>query len=296
MMRRDPLNPDFYRPRNYYVMGRKISATRLATIVSNPVPDILKPAYQFGGMSRTQLAKETVDRCLRAFQSVSDLLKRFSTSVLKTNMEAILNGGGSESLTARAALWSQTADNRGLMMLDMTTEDFLNVAVPLNTLDHLQAQAQEHICSIVRIPLVKYTGITPSGLNASSDGEIRVYYDSVKEAQENILRKPLKWVTDIIQLSEFGDIDEALAFTFKPLWQTSEAERATIAKTNADTDAVYASVGAISNEDIRTRLAGDEGSRYHGLEGEAPEPPEDDQESEPDVHGDPAEALTSGEK
>lgn len=290
---KDPLSPDFYRPRNWYVMGRKISATRLITIVSSPVPDILKPAYQFGGLSKTQMAKETVERCIRTFRSVSDLIRRFSQSVLKTNMSSALNAGSGDVEMARAQLFAQVSENRDLMMLDFETEEYLNVAAPLGTLDALQAQAQEHVCSISRIPLVKYTGITPSGLNASSDGEIRVYYDSIHEAQEDILRSPLKWLTDIVQLSEFGDIDDEITFNFKPLWQTSEAERATIAKTNADTDAVYVTTGALGPEDVRAKLAGDEGSRYHGLEGEAPGPPEDGGEGEePDDTGDPAEALT----
>ena len=45
------------------------------------------------------------------------------------------------------------------------------------------AQSQEQISSVSRIPLVKWTGISPSGLNASSEGEIRVYYDLIHSEQ-----------------------------------------------------------------------------------------------------------------
>jgi Protein of unknown function (DUF1073) len=53
----------------------------------------------------------------------------------------------------------------------------------LQDLDWLLAQSQEQISSVSRIPLVKWTGISPSGLNASSEGEIRVYYDLIHSEQ-----------------------------------------------------------------------------------------------------------------
>ncbi|WP_241502645.1 anti-CBASS protein Acb1 family protein [Bombella intestini] len=36
--------------------------------------------------------------------------------------------------------------------------------------------------------LVKLFGITPNGLNASSEGEIRVFYDEIAAFQENNLQ------------------------------------------------------------------------------------------------------------
>lgn len=75
------------------------------------------------------------------------------------------------------------------------------------------------------IPLVKLLGITPNGLNASSDGEIRVFYDSIHAMQENLFRVPLKTVLDVIQLNEFGEIDPDIDFEFLPLYELTEAEK-----------------------------------------------------------------------
>ena len=44
------------------------------------------------------------------------------------------------------------------------------------------------MCSVSGQPLVKFTGITPNGLNASSDGEIRVFYDDIHAEQEAVFR------------------------------------------------------------------------------------------------------------
>lgn len=162
----DPLRPDFYKPQTWFVMGRLIHASRLLTIVSRPVPDLLKPAYNFGGLALSQMLKPYVDNWLRTRQSVSDLIQSFTVFVLETNMQAFLQGGDSPTMAMRAEFFTNVRRNLGLMMTDKDTEAFQNVSAPLGGLDHLQAQAQEHMASVSGVPLVKLTGITPSGLNA----------------------------------------------------------------------------------------------------------------------------------
>lgn len=45
----NPLDPTWYKPQIWIVMGKSIHATRLLTLVSREVPDILKvPAFDFG--------------------------------------------------------------------------------------------------------------------------------------------------------------------------------------------------------------------------------------------------------
>src|SRR5262249_37704416 len=147
----NPLAEDFYRPRSWYVMNREVHASRLLTFVSRPLPDLLKPAYAFGGLSLSQIAKPYVDNWLRTRQSVSDLLHSFSTMVLKTNLAAVLDAGGAEQMLRRAVLFNQARDNRNLMMIDHDTEDFANVSAPLGSLDRLQAQSQEHMAAVTGI-------------------------------------------------------------------------------------------------------------------------------------------------
>ncbi|MCI3161933.1 anti-CBASS protein Acb1 family protein, partial [Klebsiella pneumoniae] len=85
--------------------------------------------------------------------------------VLKTQMGNTL-GVADASVMDRAELFNDIRDNRGLMILNKETEEFANVAAPLSGLEALQAQAQEHMAAIPGIPLVKFFGLQPAGLNA----------------------------------------------------------------------------------------------------------------------------------
>ena len=262
----EPLKHDFFRPQNWFVMGKEVHDTRLLTFVSRPVPDLLKPAYAFGGLSLTQMCKPYVDNWLRTRQSVSDLISNFSTVALKTNMSSILSGGGSEMLFKRAQLFNQTRDNRGLMILDKESEDFFNVAVPLGGLDKLQAQAQEHMSAVTGIPLIVLLGITPTGLNTSTDGELETFYGWIEAQQEALYTPLLSKLINIIQLSLYGEIDPSIGFKYEPLWTLNESELATARKTEADTDIELIGAGVITPQEARVRLASQEDSPYSALD------------------------------
>lgn len=276
----DPTLPSFYKPTAWFVMGRRVHASRLLTFISREVPDMLKPAYNFGGLSLSQLMEPYVFQWLRTRNSVSDLIYNFSIIVLKTDMAAVLaDKGGAAGAKAglgffdRLKLFTQTRSNQALMTIDKNREELEQIAVPLSGLEKLQAQAQEHMAAPSHIPLVKLTGITPDGLNASSEGEIQVWYDWIRSYQIAFYAKHLKHVLDVIQLHLFGSIDDSIGFEFKPLSSPTVKELSEIRKANAETDGSYIDKGVISAEEVRERVSSDPQSGYDNLTGPAPTPP-----------------------
>ncbi|MGS0963723.1 anti-CBASS protein Acb1 family protein, partial [Salmonella enterica] len=198
--------------------------------------------------------------------SVGDMLHSFSLSGIMTDMGQMLTGKKDPNYAKRAELFNRTRDNRGLLMLDKQKEEFFQFNTPLNGLDTLQAQAQEHMFFVSAIPSVKFAGLSPTGLNASSEGEIRVFYDTIAALATRLLKKPLKKVLDIIQLSEFGDIDPDITFEFEPLHELTREQLANIRKTEAETDQIYESAGAVTNNEVRERLATAPDSPYSGID------------------------------
>lgn len=271
----DPTAPDFYKPRVWFMLGKEIHASRLLTVITRPLPDILKPAYNFSGMSLSQLAEPYVNNWLRTRQAVSDLINNFSITILATAMDQVLQGDADGTdVFKRAELFTMTRANQGLMLLDKEREEVLQVNTPLSGLHELQAQAQEHMCSATRIPAMILTGISPSGLNASSEGEIRVFYDWIKAQQEAHFSPILDDMIAIIMLHLWGEIDDSITWHWRPLWQTSELERADIRVKEAQAADIYVNMGALSPEDVRTKLARDSDSGWEGIDELAlPEPP-----------------------
>lgn len=263
----DPTAPSFYRPSKWFMLSQIVHATRMITVITRPVPDILKPAYNFAGMSLSQLAEPYVDNWLRTRQSVSDLINNFSITTLATSMDGVLQGtDNGDSLLKRAELFTATRSNRGLMLLDKEREELQQTNTPLSGLHELQAQSQEQMCSVSRTPAVILTGISPSGLNASSEGEIKVFYDWIAAQQNAFWREPLETLLKVVQLSLFEEIDPDIGFEFVPLYQMTPKEEAEIRKSNADTASIYINAGVIDPSEERERLARDPDSGYLGLD------------------------------
>lgn len=272
----DPAAPDFYRPSKWYVMGSPVHADRLLTFIARPVPDILKPSYNFGGLSLTQLVQPYVVRWLKTVDSVNRLISNFSMIYLKTDMEGTLAGGNSEAnsaLMARLRVFSALRDNRGVVAIDKDTEEFEQIAVPLSGLAELQAQAQEHMAAPTHIPLVYLTGITPSGLNASSDGEIKVFQNWIAAEQENFFEGNLRVVFELVQLHLWGEVDDSISFEWIALDAPTTKELGEIRKADADAGTSYVTAGVISPDEERERLRTDPDSGYTHLTGKAPAPP-----------------------
>ena len=266
----NPLAVDYYKPSKWFVMSQAVHSSRLLMFISREVPDLLKAAYNFGGLSLSQLAKPYVDNWLRTRKSVGDMVHSYSLTGVKTDMATVLQGGDADALIDRAEMFNNLRDNRGLMMINAGEpnaggEEFFQFNTPLSGLDKLQAQAQEQMASVSSIPLVKLLGITPSGLNASSDGEIRVFYDYIHSMQEHMFTKNLKIVFELIMLHLWGEIDDDISFKFESLWAMDEKEKAQIRKTDADTDAVLIGAGVISPMESRQRVAADPDSGYSSI-------------------------------
>jgi len=266
-----PLRQDYYEPSAWWVYGNRVDASRMLTFVSRPLPDLLKPIYNFSGMSLSQLAQPYVDYWISTRNSVGRLLHNFSCSVLKTDLDSVLQGEGYDEFLKRARMFNAFRDNQGLMVLDNETESFEKHETSLSGLDKLQAQAQEHMAAVAKCPLSILLGITPTGLNTTAEGDITIYNNHVNNMQESIFRQNLEHLTKVVMLSLFEEIYDDITFDFVDLVSQTEKEKALMRKSDGETDQVYVTIGAISPEEVRGKIAADPDSGYDDLNVDKPE-------------------------
>ena len=279
----DATADDYYVPETWNVLGTEVHKSRLKQIISYEVPDIIKPAYNFGGISLQQLIESYVDRWLKTVGGINRLINNCSLAYLKTDMSSVLSGGTDSDIRKRMKLARQYGDNMGMFLVDKDKEELGQVQVSLAGFSELQAQAQEHMAAPTHLPLVVLTGITPSGLNASSEGEIEIFHDWIHSQQEDVFLDTLQWVFQIIQLHLFGHIDEDILFDFVPLKQLTGEALARVKKTQAEMDVAYMDGGVVDAQEVRERVARDPDSGYTGLDvSKKIEPPD-----MPDTTGDP---------
>ena len=260
----DPLRANWYKPDLWWVMGKEVHRDRLLTFTGHEVPDMLKPAYSFGGQALTQLAKPYVDNWLRNRQSESDLLNNFSLRVLSTELDAATADDGSE-LFQRALTLTSLADNQGLMIINRSSEEFDIKAAPLGGVPEIVKQSKENMTLPSRMPIVKFFGNQPSGLNADSEGVIRMWYDDILAMQESRNREPIQFVMELAEIELWGEIIDDITFEFNGLWQLDEAGKSAIQKTKADQRAVDIEAGIVASSEARQAALNDPDNQYSGL-------------------------------
>lgn len=254
----DPLGDNFYKPTQWYVMGQTVHESRFIDIVSRPVPDILKPSYNFAGLSLTQLMVPYVDAWRDVKSDVVKIIKTLRMRVLKTDFEQRQQDAGGFDTRMNKMIRDQ--DNFGILAVDSEGEELEHIQTSLSDLSNLLSSYESQLCTPARITNLKYLGSAPAGLNASGDSEIETWHETISGMQEHTYRHFLEEVMKIIQLVEFGEIDDDLSFRFNPLNELGDKEQAEIDKIKVDSLVALADAQVID-----TQTAADAASKIDGL-------------------------------
>lgn len=260
-----PLDDDFYKPQAWFVMGQTVHESRFIDIISRPVPDILKPSYNFGGLSLTQLMEDYVVDWRDAKKNVIKLLRTLRMRGLRTDMDARLQEPG--QFDKRIQMFTKYQDNFGIWAYD-TSEELTHQQTSLSELSNLLSNYQDQMCIPARITNLKLLGNAPAGLNASGDSELETWHETISGMQERDIRRALENIFKIIQLSEFGEIKENISFEFKPLDELSEKEKAEINEIKVRTVTTASDSQLVNSEEGRDALKSIEGSGFEGLDGD----------------------------
>lgn len=261
----NPLKDDYFKPSMWYVQGEPVHESRLIRFVENELPNMLKPAYNFFGISLTQKVLEAVSHFTRNRESASKLLEKVSLTVLKTNMENVLSGGGDSDLNARMQYFAQNWDFNGVAAIDKDSEDLVILNNTLSGIVDIVRQSMEYVAAMFNEPATKLWGISPAGMNATGESDMKNHYDNIASLQEQMFTPGLNKILQLLQLNAFGDIDSNIKFTFTPLNEENERAVAEVNKLKADTAAVYEEMGAINAGDVRNAIIKDARSGFSDL-------------------------------
>lgn len=215
----DPTQNDYMQPKKWYLTGKgSISSTRLISFVLNEAPDLIKPIYNFLGISKVQEMKEAVKIAESLNNANAEIALRFRTKIIKT---PLLKTNEAEAVE-RAELFNLTQNNLGLLYL-LNTEEYIENNTSLTGLSDIQNLALQNVASAAYIPRNKLLGDEPNGFS-SGEFTIKNYYDTIESLQNTILKPFLLKIAQIV-LYGLG-FDYQLDFAFNPVAQETDKEKA----------------------------------------------------------------------
>lgn len=259
----NPLSRWFFRPELWYVTGvGPVHASHFMRFMKSEPPMLLRPMYNFFGVPDVQKALDYLAHFTGTRESAARLLEKFSLTVVKTNVDALLYGSDDSDVRARLDHLAKERSNDGVYAISYEDEDIVQINTPLSGVTDIVRQALELLSCIWRIPVVKFLGISPGGMNATGESDIRSFYDHVDSQRQKIFSHHFATLARVMQLSALGRLDESVTYDWPELWAMTAKERAEIAKLNAESDALYIDRFVVDQEEVRRAVSADETGRY----------------------------------
>lgn len=265
----------FYDPEWWNIQGRMYHRSHLCIYRPNEVADVLKPMYSYGGVSVAQSIYERVYAAERTANEAPQLAMTKRTTVWNTDLaEAFANA---ERFRTNLEIWTQFRDNYGVKINDLN-DTMQQFETSLADLDAVIMGQYQLVAAIARVPATKLLGTTPKGFNATGEYEEASYHEELETIQENDLTPLLDGHYSRLLRSEIQprfapaispDVLE-IGHDWAPLDSPTAAEYAAIEKTQAETDQILISIGAIDPLEVRQRIRLDRSGSYQTLT-DAPE-------------------------
>jgi len=254
----DPMAEGYGKPQYYEVSSTgqgtvRIHPSRLAIFVGNEVltPEEMIGRYQGWGDSVLQSVYEALRNADSTASNIASLVYESKIDVLQIpNLAALMaNPRHRELLEQRVALSAQLKGNNGMLIID-GEEKYEQKSFTFSGLTDINSQAMQAVSGAADIPITRFLGQSPGGLNATGEGDLKNYYDSVASKQALGMTPALFNLDEALIRSALGDRPEDIWYEWASLWQMSDEQQSRISKETADTIGALVAAGIFPEAEL----------------------------------------------
>lgn len=265
----DPSAIDFYEPTWWIISGKQVHKSHLVIYITEEVPDTLKPTYRYGGIPIPQKIMERVYAAERTANEAPMLALSKRTDVINVDLSQAT--AQFQTFAERMQQYAYMRDNWATKVLDR--DDIMQqFDTSLTDLDAVIMTQYQLVAAECNIPAVKLLGTSPKGFNTSGEYEEATYHEMIEGLQEDALTPLLNRHYELIIRSEICPRFGIKPFEVSIVWESLDVmtaeEQAQVNKSKSETDQTLMMCGAISAEEVRSRLVNDPQSGYNGLDPE----------------------------
>ena len=189
---------------------------------------------RFWGLSEIQMCYERLRDWGGMMESLVNII--YEAVIGKytiANLANLLATGQEAQITTRMEIINMTKSVIHAVLLG-EGESYERDVVNLSGIKEVLEFGMLNLSAATGYPITKLFGRSPSGLNATGDGDRDIYYDKVASAQKVKLKPGLRQLINII--CAWKKIKTPLSVNFNPLIQATDAELGDIALKEAQAD------------------------------------------------------------
>lgn len=234
-------DPDFGLPEYYKIEldgldsginGLNVHHSRVLRFIGRELPYVEEENEQYWGASELEHVFEELQKRDATSANIAQLVFQANLRVLKmSDLGSVLSM--SDERTQQELHQTVQAQNMlmtsfGLQVLDQG-DSFETHPYTFSGLNEIYQSFMNDIAGAAEIPATKLFGKSPDGLNATGESDLTIYYDSIRQKQENDLRPILERLMPIICVSAIGSVPDDLEIAFEPVESPTAEKKAALA-------------------------------------------------------------------
>lgn len=216
---------------------------------SDAAMDMYRRYWGFGIMQATM---QSLSDLGTSWSAVANLFQESVIGKYKiSNLENLLAERDYESIHARMMnIELSKSVLKGVLL--GAEEEYDRDSLPFTGVADVMDRLMMRVASEVGIPVSLLFGRSAGGMNATGEGDARMYYDSVEALQNDELKPRLMQIAAYVAPYTLPGVDvEEFAVQFRPVWSMSEKERTECVYKQAQADSLMVTNRILSPKEVR---------------------------------------------
>lgn len=134
-------------------------------------------------------------------------------------------GDGQRIIEAWVQMTRRLQGNESITLIDGDDEYTPQSQTTFTGIGEPILQLAQQLAGAVQIPLVRFFGMSPAGLNATGESDLRTYYDGIKQRQDQDLLLFNTTLVHVAAASEGVKVPKGTTVAHRHLYQLSEMEK-----------------------------------------------------------------------
>lgn len=254
------LAPNFLAPEFYTITGggQQIHWSHFARFNGTRLPRRQMLQTQGWGDSELRKCLDDIMDMVASKDGIAELMQEANVDVIKREgLSDELASDQDDAIINRYTLFSQMKSVVQMALLD-GDETFERKTLDLGGVAPVLETFMTWISGAANIPVTRLFGTSAKGLNATGEGDLKNYYNSIRSKQLVRLDPGLRYLDEVLVRSALGYWPDDYNYVWAPLAQPDEVQLATAAKIRMETDIGYLTEGIVRPSQIQRNLQSSE--------------------------------------
>ena len=221
-----------------------IHPSRMVRLIGLDPPD---PMANFGwGDPMMHVIHDAVSSAGTVLQSVATMISEAKIDVIKIPglTEIFATTDGTQRMIKRFTEANIAKSVVNSILID-GEEDWQRIQVQFRGMPEVLQMYIQVAAGAADIPVTRFVGQSPAGLNSTGDGDLQNYYNRIGADQALRLTPALEKLDKAITRSALGTSDPNVFYIWNSLWEMSDQEKSAIALSKAQATALDVNSGLV---------------------------------------------------